>query len=355
MEQTQDLHVESIMPLEAPRSLKQRLPLTAAAGATVVAGRREIIRILTGEDNRLLVIVGPCSIHDPEAAIEYAGRLCQLRRDLGDRLCIVMRVYFEKPRTTVGWRGLINDPDLDGSCNISKGLETARRLLLAVNEMGLPAATEILDPVIPQYIADLITWTAIGARTTESQTHRDLVSGLSMPVGFKNSTDGNQQIAVDAMLAAKAPHSFLGVDQDGVTSLVKTTGNPNSHIVLRGGHDRPNYDEVSVQQTEDALAAAGLPPRIMVDCSHANSAKQAERQLLVLRSVINQRLSGTQALMGVMLESNLGAGRQDIASSPADMAAGVSITDACIDWETTATALADCRAALTSDLNKAPR
>ncbi len=350
MKSTQDLNVQSITPLVAPCQLKLRLPMSETTNQTVVTGRDEVIRILSGDDDRLLVIVGPCSIHDPEAAIEYAGRLVRLRRELGDRLCIVMRVYFEKPRTTVGWRGLIYDPDLDGSCNISKGLEVGRQLLLAINEMGLPCATEILDPVIPQYISDLISWAAIGARTTESQTHRDLVSGLSMPVGFKNSTDGNQQVALDAMVAAQAAHSFLGVDQDGVSSIVKTGGNPWSHIVLRGGHYRPNYDEVSIQQTIDALEEAGLAGRIMVDCSHANSGKKAQRQPHVMRSIVNQRCAGNRALMGVMVESSLEAGRQGIAGDLSQLDYGVSITDECIDWATTEAELQHAHQVLSEDL-----
>src|SRR5881396_2542446 len=303
MQPTQNLHVKEIVRLLPPRALKQEFPMTERANRTVVEGREVVKRILRQEDPRLLVIVGPCSIHDVDGALEYARRLNRLREELADQLYLVMRVYFEKPRTTIGWKGLINDPHLDGSYDIETGLKKARRLLLDLTEMGLPAATEFLDPIIPQYTADLITWAAVGARTTESQTHREMASGLSMPVGFKNGTDGSLQIAVDAMQSARAPHSFLGIDQEGITSIIRTTGNPAGHVVLRGGRGRSNYDAESIREAEIRLAQAGLPEVLMVDCSHANSGKQHARQEDVWRSVIEQRVAGNGALIGAMLES----------------------------------------------------
>jgi 3-deoxy-7-phosphoheptulonate synthase len=294
-----------------------------------------VVRILRLADPRLLVVVGPCSIHDEKAALEYAARLNALRQQLSDRMEIVMRVYFEKPRTTIGWKGLINDPHLDGSHDIEAGLKIARRLLLTITNLGLPTATEFLDPVVPQYIADLVTWAAIGARTTESQTHREMASGISAPVGFKNATDGSLQIAIDALGAARSPHSFLGMDADGITSIVRTTGNPDGHIVLRGGRSRPNYDAESIREAEAALKRNGLPAVLMVDCSHANSAKQHARQEDVWRSVIEQRLTGTRSLIGMMVESNLHEGSQPFPRPVNELQYGVSITDACLNWETT--------------------
>jgi len=281
------------------------------------------------------VVVGPCSIHDFKGALEYATRLAALREELEQQFCIVMRVYFEKPRTTIGWKGLINDPHLNGTHDIEQGLKLARKLLLEITGMGLPAATEFLDPIIPQYLADLVSWAAVGARTTESQTHREMASGLSMPVGFKNGTDGSLQIAVDAMCSAMTPHSFLGIDQDGVTSIIRTTGNPVGHVVLRGGRLRPNYDAESIRESEAKLQQAGLPAALMVDCSHANSGKQHARQEDVWRSVIQQRLAGTRSLIGVMLESFLSEGSQPIPKNPAELQYGVSITDSCLGWEVT--------------------
>ena len=336
MLRTQDLHVERIVRLPTPRVIKAALPAPEAANATVVRGRRAIENILAQKDPRLLIVVGPCSIHDVKGALEYAGRLSRLRQELGDRMEIIMRVYFEKPRTTIGWKGLINDPHLDNSHDIETGLKTARRLLLDIAGMGLPAATEFLDPIIPQYIADLVSWAAIGARTTESQTHREMASGLSMPVGFKNGTDGSLQTAIDAMGAARHPHSFIGIDQDGVTSVVRTTGNPVGHIVLRGGRLRANYDAASIAEAEAQLAAHGLPRVLMVDCSHANSGKQPARQEDVWRSVIKQRAAGTRSLIGLMVESYLEEGAQPFPKNPADLRYGVSITDGCVSWETTA-------------------
>ncbi len=335
MYRTQDLHVKEIVRLLTPRELKAQSPATDAANATVARSRERVVRILRQEDPRLLVIVGPCSIHDEKGALDYAARLNALREKLADRLEIVMRVYFEKPRTTIGWKGLINDPHLDGSQDIETGLKIARRLLLEITGLGLPAATEFLDPIVPQYIADLVTWAAIGARTTESQTHREMASGLSMPVGLKNNTDGSLQSAIDAMGAARHPHSFLGIDQDGVTSIVRTTGNSSTHIVLRGGRTQTNYDAKSIRAAEEKLKSEKLPPVLMVDCSHANSGKQPARQEDVWRSVIQQRMAGTRSLIGLMVESNLNEGNQPIPKNLADLRYGVSLTDACISWETT--------------------
>ncbi|HYG33138.1 MAG TPA: 3-deoxy-7-phosphoheptulonate synthase, partial [Clostridia bacterium] len=292
-------------------------------------------RILQQKDPRLLVVVGPCSIHDVNGALEYATRLSELRKELSNQMEVVMRVYFEKPRTTIGWKGLINDPHLDGTYDIDTGLKRARKLLLEITAMGLPTATEFLDPIIPQYIDDLVTWVAIGARTTESQTHREMASGLSMPVGFKNGTDGGLQIALDALVSARTSHSFLGIDQDGVTSIVRTTGNPVGHIVLRGGRSRPNYDAESLRETEEKLVKAGLPPVFMVDCSHANSGKQHGRQQEVWHSVIDQRAAGNRAIIGVMVESFLKEGNQPFPKKTAELCYGVSITDACLGWEAT--------------------
>ena len=332
---TQNLRVREVVRLLTPRALKAELPASEAANQLVVAARRNIASILKQEDPRLLVVVGPCSIHDLEGALEYGRRLSSLRRELAGQMELVMRVYFEKPRTTIGWKGLINDPHLDGTYDIDAGLKQARRLLLELSALGLPTATEFLDPIIPQYIDDLVTWAAIGARTTESQTHREMASGLSMPVGFKNGTDGSLQIALDAMVSARTPHSFLGIDQDGITSIIRTTGNPVGHIVLRGGSSRPNYDAASLRDAEAKLVKAGLPPVLMVDCSHANSGKQHARQEKVWTSVIAQRAAGNRALIGAMLESYLKEGNQPFPKNPAELAYGVSITDACICWEVT--------------------
>jgi len=335
MYRTQDLHVKEIVRLLTPREMKAQLPTTDAANATVARSRERIIRILRQEDPRLLVVVGPCSIHDQKGALEYATRLNALRQEFASRLEIVMRVYFEKPRTTIGWKGLINDPHLDGSQDIETGLKIARRLLLDITGLGLPTATEFLDPIVPQYTADLVTWAAIGARTTESQTHREMASGLSMPVGLKNSTDGSLQTAIDAMGATRHPHSFLGIDQDGVTSIVRTSGNPHVHIVLRGGRAKTNYDAESIRAAEEKLKAEKLPPVLMVDCSHANSSKQFAKQEDVWRSVIQQRVEGSRPLIGLMVESNLHEGNQPIPTNLKELRYGVSLTDSCIGWETT--------------------
>jgi len=335
MFKTQDLHVRELVRLSTPRAVKAAFPTTEAASATVARSRERIIRILRQDDPRLLVVVGPCSIHDEKGALEYATHLNALRQEFADRMEIVMRIYFEKPRTTIGWKGLINDPHLDGSQDIEAGLKIARRLLLEIVGMGLPSATEFLDPIVPQYIADLVTWAAIGARTTESQTHREMASGLSMPIGYKNATDGSLQIAIDAMGAAQHPHSFLGIDQDGATAIVRTNGNPDGHIVLRGGRARTNYDAESIRDAEAVLKRSNLRPVLMVDCSHANSAKQFARQEDVWRSVIEQRVSGTRSLIGVMSESNLHEGNQPFPKPVNELRYGVSITDACAGWETT--------------------
>jgi len=335
MYRTQDLHVKEIVRLSSPRELKAQTPSREAVNATVARSRERVIRILRQEDPHLLVVIGPCSIHDEKGALEYAEKLNALRKEFADRMEIVMRVYFEKPRTTIGWKGLINDPHLDGSQDIETGLKIARRLLLEITGMGLPAATEFLDPIVPQYIADLVTWAAIGARTTESQTHREMASGLSMPVGLKNSTDGSLQIAIDAMGATRNQHSFLGINEDGITSIVRTTGNPHAHVVLRGGRAKTNYDAESIRAAEEKLISEKLPPVLMVDCSHANSEKKFAKQEDVWRSVIQQRIEGTRSLIGLMVESNLFEGSQPIPQNLKDLRYGVSLTDSCIGWETT--------------------
>ncbi|HTV39615.1 MAG TPA: 3-deoxy-7-phosphoheptulonate synthase [Candidatus Sulfotelmatobacter sp.] len=335
MYRTQDLHVKEIVRLLSPRELRTHLPSNEAMAATVARSRERIIRILRQEDPRLLVVIGPCSIHDKKSAVEYAGRLNAFRKEYASRMEIVMRVYFEKPRTTIGWKGLINDPHLDGSQDIETGLKIAREILIEIVGMGLPAATEFLDPVVPQYIADLISWAAIGARTTESQTHREMASGLSMPVGLKNGTDGSLQTAIDAMGATRHPHSFLGINEDGVTSIVRTTGNPHAHVVLRGGRAKTNYDAESIRAAEEKLVSEKLQPVLMVDCSHANSEKKFARQEDVWHSVIGQRIDGTRSLIGLMAESHLFEGNQPIPPKLKDLRYGVSITDSCIGWETT--------------------
>jgi len=335
MYRTQDLHVKEIVPLLSPRTLKALSPTPVAVNDAVAQARERVIRILRQEDPRMLVVIGPCSIHDQKSALEYAARLSQLQKVVADKMEIVMRVYFEKPRTTIGWKGLINDPHLDGSQDIEMGLKIARKLLLEITGLGLPAATEFLDPIVPQYTADLITWAAIGARTTESQTHREMASGLSMPVGLKNATDGSLQVAIDAMGATRHAHSFLGINEDGVTSIVRTNGNPDAHVVLRGGRAMTNYDAASIRAAEEKLRAEKLPPVLMVDCSHANSEKKFAKQEEVWRSVIEQRVGGTQSLIGLMVESHLYEGSQPITKSLKDLKYGVSITDSCIGWETT--------------------
>lgn len=335
---TQNLNVASLDPLISPGDLEARLPLTDASRQTVLDGRQAVEAVLRGDDPRLLVVVGPCSIHDPAAALVYAERLAKLATRVQDRLLVVMRVYFEKPRTTVGWKGLINDPDLDGSFHVSRGLELARKLLLDITALGLPAGTEFLDPVTPQYLDDLVSWAAIGARTTESQTHRQMASGLSMPVGFKNATNGSLQVALDAMRSALSPHHFIGIDEQGRACVVHTRGNAYGHVILRGGSDGSNYDPADIASAADRLSKAGLVPRLVVDCSHANSGKVSAQQEVVWDSLVDQRVGGTPAITGMMLESNLEEGNQSIPDGLTDMAQlryGVSVTDACVGWDKT--------------------
>jgi len=321
--------------LISPSEFKQQLPLSNEGEQVVWDGRQTIKNIFSRDDHRLLVVVGPCSIHDVEAAKEYALRLKKLHDELADSLYIVMRIYFEKPRTTVGWKGLINDPRMDDSFHIEEGLHNARELLIWLAELGLPAATEALDPISPQYLADLFSWVAVGARTTESQTHREMASGLSMPVGFKNGTDGGLKVAIDALQSVSHPHSFLGINQEGQVTVIQTRGNVCGHIIMRGGNHQPNYDSVHVALCEEALRKAGLNENIMIDCSHGNSNKQPELQPLVANDVSNQILEGNNSIIGIMLESNIHKGNQSIPADLGQLAYGVSVTDACIDWEST--------------------
>jgi 3-deoxy-7-phosphoheptulonate synthase len=339
MHKTSDLHVVETRPLISPATLLSEFPITEGAATLVTESRDRIRNILQNEDHRLLVVVGPCSVHDINAAYEYGEKLIALRRELEDDLEIVMRVYFEKPRTTVGWKGLINDPHLDDSYDINTGLRLARKLLIDLAGLGLSAATELLDPITAQYLADMIAWTAIGARTTESQTHREMASGLSMPVGFKNNTDGALSAATNAMLSASQPHSFLGINLDGQASIVTTTGNPDCHLVLRGGKQGPNYGAEHVQRAAQDLTKLGLTPRMMVDCSHDNAAKDHNRQPLVLQDIAEQLVNGSKAIMGVMVESHLMAGKQSIPKNLSELNYGQSITDACVDFEVTANML----------------
>jgi 3-deoxy-7-phosphoheptulonate synthase len=332
--------------LPSPAEIRQEFPLAGNAEATVLRGRRTLQNIIDGRDSRLFVVVGPCSIHDVPAALDYARRLRELATAVEDTLYVVMRVYFEKPRTTVGWKGLINDPDLDDSFHVDKGIRIARQLLLDLAAMGLPTATEALDPVMPQYLGDLITWSAIGARTTESQTHREMASGLSTPVGFKNGTDGSLTVAINALKSARQPHHFLGISEDGRPAVLQTRGNPYGHIVLRGGANRPNYDSVCVALCEKALREAGLPERIVVDCSHGNSSKDPGLQPLVARDCVEQVANGNRSLIGLMLESHIGWGSQALTADRSQLAYGVSITDACIDWPTTEKTLTELAAVL---------
>lgn len=335
MRRTADLHVVSTVPLRAPQDLRADLPVTAVAADLVAETRDRIRKLVHGDDSRLLVIVGPCSIHDLAAAKEYARLLGPLRQELADHLEIVMRVYFEKPRTTTGWKGLIADPHLDGSHDMNEGLRLARSLLLDLAESGMPAATEFLDPTVPQYIADLVAWAAIGARTTESQTHRQMASGLSMPVGFKNGTDGSLGTAVNAIISAAAPHHFLGLSDDGRAAIVQTTGNPDCHLVLRGGKTGPNYDAASTSAATTALAQHRVKGRVLVDCSHDNATKDHQRQAVVLADLTAQISSGASHILGVMIESHLVAGKQAPAADRAQLTYGQSITDACVDFSTT--------------------
>lgn len=334
MSQTEDLRVKGYFPLIVPRVLKKEIPLSEEASNTVSNARKTIENILLRKDKRLLAIVGPCSIHDEKSALEYAGLLNELRKKVEKTFCIVMRVYFEKPRTSIGWKGCINDPGMDGTCDMVEGLRKARNLLLKIAEMGLPAGTEMLDPITPQYLSDLVSWGAIGARTTESQTHRELASGLSMPVGFKNSTDGNLSPAINAILAARTPQSFLGIDPDGEPSVVRTSGNAWGHLILRGGK-RPNYDHVSVEIARLSLIKNNLPEVMIVDCSHANSMHKFQGQSVVWKNVVDQYVAGTRSLIGMMLESNIHEGNQKFSTDMSALRYGVSITDECISWETT--------------------
>ncbi len=331
---TDDLRVAGYGRLVSPRRMKEDIPVSAQAGRTVVESRRAIQRVLERRDPRLLLVVGPCSIHEEQSALEYAERLRGLQQRVAEVFLVVMRVYFEKPRTTVGWKGFINDPRLDGSCDLNEGLRRARLLLLRIQEMGLPAGTEMVEMVTPQYLADLVSWGAIGARTAESPAHRALASGLSMPVGIKNGTDGNILPAIHALIAARTPQSFLGVDPEGYTAVVRTKGNPACHLVLRGGR-RPNYDPLSIAEARLSLIAHGLPETLLVDCSHGNSWKKHQGQEIAWKSVIEQRLAGTGSLVGLMLESHLREGNQPFRGKPEGLAYGVSITDECISWETT--------------------
>lgn len=342
----EDLNIESQEILVTPQRLKSEIPVSETAAKTIVESRQVIRDILEGKDHRLFVVIGPCSIHDTKAALEYAQRLKALADELQDTLYLVMRVYFEKPRTTVGWKGLINDPYLNDSFKIEKGLYIGRRLLMDVVEMGLPTATEALDPISPQYLQDLVAWSAIGARTTESQTHREMASGLSSAVGFKNGTDGGLEVAINALQSVSKPHRFLGLNGQGQVAITRTNGNPYGHIVLRGGNRKPNYDSVSITLCEQTLEKAGIKPNIMVDCSHANSNKDPSLQPLVMENVANQILEGNQSVIGLMVESHLEWGSQKMTKDPADLKYGVSITDACIDWKTTEKTLRNIAAKL---------
>ncbi len=330
-----NVNITAFDTMPTPEEINARLPLSAKAAKTVTHGRKLLRDIIDRKDHRLFVVVGPCSIHDPVAGLDYARRLKKLADDVGDTLQIIMRVYFEKPRTTVGWKGYINDPFMDDSFQVNVGMEKAREFLLAVNELGLPAGTEALDPYGPQYYGDLITWTAIGARTTESQTHREMSSGLSTPVGFKNATSGDLTVATNAILSASNPHSFLGLNSEGRVAIVRTKGNAYGHVVLRGGDGKPNYDTVSVAVAEQALAKAKLPANIVVDCSHANSSKKPELQPLVMADIVNQIRNGNKSLLGVMIESNIVAGNQSIPADLSQLKYGCSVTDGCVDWDTT--------------------
>lgn len=339
-------NIDNFELLSPPDVLKKRYPISDAVAESVSEGRETIKKILNGADSRLMVVTGPCSIHDTEAALDYAKKLVKLKAELSDTLFIVMRVYFEKPRTTVGWKGLINDPHLDGSFSIEEGIRKARQLLIDIAELGLPIATEVLDPVTPQYLQDLISWSAIGARTTESQTHREISSGLSSIVGFKNGTDGGVDVAVNAIKSAASPHRFLGVDNVGRVSIITTAGNPDTHIVLRGGSHGPNYQSSEILKCESDLDKAGIQRNIMVDVSHANSGKKAENQPKVLDDIADQIVNGNQSIFGVMIESNIKAGSQKVVNGHSELEYGVSITDECIDWETTEFSLRRIRSKL---------
>lgn len=336
-----NINIEEIKPLISPFELRKKNPITPDLKVKNTEFRKEIINIISGKDDRILAIVGPCSIHNGDIAIEYAKRLAVLRENFKDQFCVIMRVYFEKPRTSMGWRGLITDPDIDGSYKIEEGLIKSREILKEINTIGLPAGSEVLDPIIPQYIGEYISWAAIGARTTESQTHREISSGLSMPVGFKNGTDGSILKAVNAICSAQHSHRFIGIDEKGLTSLLKTKGNPAGHIILRGGSDSPNYYEESVEEAERLMKEHNLNPAIIIDCSHANSSKQCANQGRVLKSITRQIIGGNKSIKGFMLESNLVEGSQKIPENPKDLLWGQSITDECIGWDKTEELLTD--------------
>ena len=340
MRKIENTRVRGVRPLVSPETLHQEFPLSEHGAEIVAQSRDAFSDILHGRDKRFAVIVGPCSIHNEDLAVEYAQRLQKLASKYSDRLFIIMRVYFEKPRTTVGWKGLINDPHMNDSFDIGEGLRIARRLLSTINQLGLPIGTEMLEPITPQYIADLVTWSSIGARTTESPTHRQMASGLSMPVGFKNATDGSVDIAVNGMVSARAPHSFLGIDATGATCIIDTAGNEDCHLILRGGRSGPNYDTDSVAEAAGALRKCNVEPGILVDCSHGNSQKDHNRQEAVLKDVVSQFNTGASAIVGAMLESNIHEGNQKLGDDPAKLEYGVSITDACIGWEKTEELLA---------------
>ncbi|EKD63590.1 MAG: hypothetical protein ACD_51C00249G0010 [uncultured bacterium] len=330
-----NIRIKKFTKLISPREIRELIPASTKATETIAKGRTDFCNILKGKDNRFVVITGPCSIHDRKSAIEYAQKLKKIQKKLGDKLFIMMRVYFEKPRTTTGWKGLISDPYLDESYNMSEGTKLAREILIDIAELGIPATTELLDPITAAYIAELVSWVAIGARTTESQTHRQMTSGLSTPVGFKNNSDGNLDVAVNAMMSAKSSHSFLGIDDDGNCAIIETSGNPDAHIVLRGGAGRPNYHMEDIEECENKLKAKGFTPKIMIDCSHENSGKDPKKQKIVIMDILAQKQMGNKSIFGIMIESNLKEGRQDIPENISDLKYGLSITDACIGWEET--------------------
>jgi 3-deoxy-7-phosphoheptulonate synthase len=348
MEELRDRRIATVRPLVQPALLAEEVPLSEPAATTVRAGRHAVTGVLSGDDDRLLVIVGPCSVHDPAAGLEYAGRLAALAPELAGDLAIVMRVYFEKPRTVVGWKGLLNDPNLDGSFDANKGLRAGRRLLVDIGELGLPVGCEYLDPILPQYLADAVSWGAIGARTAESQVHRQLASGLSMPIGIKNGTDGGIAVAIDAVRAAAVPHVFPGVTEHGVAAIMQTTGNPDCHVILRGGRSGPNFDAEHVGAALAELRAAGLPERLIIDCSHGNSGKNHDRQPAVAADIAGQLAAGQGGITGVMLESFLVDGRQSLAieGGTGPLTYGRSVTDACLGWERTEPVLRDLAAAV---------
>jgi len=352
MNQIENLNIASQEILITPAQLKQDIPVTEAGNVTIAEGRAAIRNVLDRSDPRLIVVIGPCSIHDTQAALDYAKRLRQISEEVQDTLLLVMRVYFEKPRTTTGWKGLVNDPYLNDTFKISDGLHIGRQLLLDIAEIGLPTATEALDPISPQYLQDLISWSAIGARTTESQTHREMASGLSSAVGFKNGTDGGLDVAINALKSVSSPHNFLGINHQGQVSVITTKGNAYGHVVLRGGDGKPNYDSVSVSVCEDQLSKAGIVPNIMVDCSHANSNKDHNLQPLVAENVANQIAEGNKSIIGVMIESNLVAGNQKIPSDLSNLTYGQSVTDACISWDATELLLRSMRAKIKPMLTK---